>query len=118
VDDCRAGLGAFQNQKVLLVGGFPLVIHSTPIWLLAELGIVGFLAFVVPAVYVLFSEWRRARNDPASTVIVLCFVAFAVMSAPADMLYQRTFWLVLGAALAATPLVSHRRPANESTLHS
>jgi O-Antigen ligase len=113
-----AGLGAFQNQKVLLVGGFPLVIHSTPIWLLAELGIVGFLAFAVPALYVFVSEWRRAWNDQASAVVVLCLVAFAVMSTPADMLYQRTFWLVVGAALAATPLVSHRRTANESTLHS
>jgi len=34
-----------------------------------------------------------------SALIVLCFVAFAV-TCPADMLYQRTFWLLIGAALA------------------
>ena len=110
-----AGLGAFQNQKILTAEGYPLVIHSTPLWLLAELGIVGFLAFAVPALYLLVTEWRRAWHDHASAVIVLCLVAFAVMSMPADMLYQRTFWLVIGTALAATPLVSHRA-ASEYTV--
>lgn len=30
----------------------------------------------------------------------LQLVAFAVMASPADMLYQRTFWLLIGAGLA------------------
>ena len=68
--------------------------------LLAELGLVGFLSFAVPAIYVWLTEWRRARVEPASAVIVLCLVAFAVMGTPADMIYQRTFWLLIGAALA------------------
>ena len=36
----------------------------------------------------------------ASALIVLCFVAFAVMSGPGDIFYQRTFWLLAGAGLA------------------
>jgi hypothetical protein len=36
-------------------------------------------------------------------------VAFAVMSGPADMLYQRTFWLLIGAGLA---LLSSERLVN------
>ncbi len=110
-----AGLGAFRNQMILATSGLPLVIHSTPLWLLAELGIVGFLAFAIPTIYILSAEWRRARihNDQASAVIILSFVAFAVMSGPADMLYQRTFWLVVGAALALTPMIFNRRSAHE-----
>jgi len=95
-----AGLGAFRNEMILGLDGIPLVIHSTPIWLLAELGIVGFAVFAVSGAYIFLKAWRRARKEHASAVIVLCFVAFAVMSAPADMLYQRTFWLLLGAGLA------------------
>jgi len=76
------------------------VIHSTALWLLAELGLLGFAAFAVPGIYVWFTEWRRAPRDPAAAVVALCFVGFAVMSGPADMLYQRTFWLLAGAALA------------------
>lgn len=110
-----AGLGAFRSQMILATNGLPLVIHSTPLWLLAELGIVGFLAFAIPTIYVLSTEWRRARihNDQASAVIILSFVAFAVMSGPADMLYQRTFWLVVGAALALTPMIINRGSVHE-----
>jgi uncharacterized membrane protein YbhN (UPF0104 family) len=104
-----AGLGAFRNQLILAADGLPLVIHSTPLWLLAELGVVGFLAFAIPGLSVFVTEWRRARKDQTAALIVLCLVAFAVMGAPADMLYQRTFWLVIGAALAATPAISHAR---------
>ena len=95
-----AGLGAFRNQLIVSDSGIPLLIHSSALWLLAELGLVGFLSFAVPAIYVWLTEWRRARVEPASAVIVLCLVAFAVMGTPADMIYQRTFWLLIGAALA------------------
>jgi hypothetical protein len=102
-----AGLGAFRNQLIPSSSGVPLVIHSTALWLLAELGLVGFLCFAAPALYVWGIEWRRAPVEPASAVIVLCLVAFAVMSAPADMVYQRTFWLLIGAALAVPRLPRH-----------
>jgi uncharacterized membrane protein YbhN (UPF0104 family) len=95
-----AGLGAFRNQMILANSGIPLVIHSTVLWLLAELGFVGFLIFAVPYVYVVAEEWPRATREPASALLVLCFLAFAVMQGPADMLYQRTFWLLVGAGLA------------------
>ncbi len=95
-----AGLGAFRNEGILSADGIPLIIHSTPVWLLAEMGIVGFTVFTATAVYVFFSEWRHARKDQAAALTVLCFVAFAVMAGPGDIFYQRTFWLLAGAALA------------------
>jgi O-antigen ligase len=95
-----AGLGAFRNQMIPTLEGLPLVIHSTAVWLLAELGIVGFLIFAVPFMHIFFKEWKCAPIDQTSAFIVLCLAGFAVMSGPGDMLYQRTFWLVLGAALA------------------
>src|SRR5665213_3362552 len=104
-----AGLGAFRNEHILAASGIPLVIHSTALWLLAELGVVGFLIFALPAVYVWGVEWIRARRKlaPGSAVIALSFLAFAVMSGPADMVYQRTFWLLIGATLAL-PRHRHR----------
>lgn len=97
-----AGLGAFRHQDILATSGIPLVIHSTALWLLAELGAVGFLIFAISGTYVSATEWLRARreSDPASAVIALCIVGFAIMSGPADMIYQRTFWLLMGTALA------------------
>lgn len=95
-----AGLGAFRNQLILATSGIPLLIHSTGVWLLAELGLMGFVVFTASFVYVFLREWNYAKIEPTSALIVLCFVAFAVTSGPADMLYQRTFWLLIGAALA------------------
>jgi hypothetical protein len=95
-----AGLGAFRNQMIPTPEGLPLVIHSTAVWLLAELGAVGFLIFAVSFIYVFLKEWKWAATDQISALIVLCLTGFAVTSGPADMLYQRTFWLLIGAALA------------------
>jgi uncharacterized membrane protein YbhN (UPF0104 family) len=95
-----AGLGAFRNEMFMSsTTGIPLLIHSTALWLLAELGVFGFLMFAIPAISVFRLEWKRRQEDTAK-IIILSFVAFAVMSGPADMLYQRTFWMVIGAALA------------------
>jgi hypothetical protein len=66
--------------------GLPLVIHSTAVWLLAELGIVGFLIFAVPFMHIFFKEWKCAPIDQTSAFIVLCLAGFAVMSGPGDML--------------------------------
>ncbi len=112
-----AGLGAFRHETILGLDGNPLIIHSTAVWLLAELGIAGFLAFVIPALSVFVTEWRSARNDRTSALVALSFVAFAVMSGPADMLYQRTFWLVVGAALAFTPTIPDEDPAHGVRRH-
>jgi uncharacterized membrane protein YbhN (UPF0104 family) len=96
-----AGLGAFRDQLIMKFGGGqPLLIHSTYVWLLAELGIAGLAAFAVPALAILWTETRRPHPDLAGSLIVLAFAGFAVMSLPADMMYQRTFWLLIGAALA------------------
>ncbi len=101
-----AGLGAFRNQMIIPVTGIPLLIHSTALWLLAELGLVGFLIFAIPAVYVFVVELSRARTEWPAALAFLCCTAFAVMSGPADMLYQRTFWLLIGATLAYPPASS------------
>ena len=35
-----AGLGAYRHEDILASSRIPLVIHSTALWLLAELGLV------------------------------------------------------------------------------
>ena len=110
-----AGLGAFRNEMIPSGDGTPLVIHSTPVWLLAELGVLGFVVFVGSAIYVFIRQWRYAPKEPGSALIILSFVAFAVMSGPADMLYQRTFWLVFGAGLALRQTAKLRGQSRAST---
>jgi hypothetical protein len=95
-----AGLGAFRNLHIIGSSGIPLLIHSTPLWIMAEMGLVGLVVFAWPALYILFAEFRRKKRDSASQLIILCFTALAVMATPTDMFYQRTFWFLIGAGLA------------------
>jgi O-antigen ligase len=101
-----AGLGSFMASEIRM-GRAPLVIHSTPIWLLAELGLVGLCIFVAPAFRKFWSEIRRRTPDTSAFLLVMIIGGFAVMSLVHEMLYQRTLWLLLGAALAS-PVVARR----------
>lgn len=95
-----AGLGAFLEQYARQTGT-PLVIHSTPLWLLAETGIIGLLVFAAPILRALVQELGPARQrDAVACLIVLILVGFGAMASVHELLYQRSLWLLLGAALA------------------
>ncbi|MGH9761791.1 MAG: O-antigen ligase family protein, partial [Blastocatellia bacterium] len=96
-----AGLGAFVASFERSHGEF-LIIHSTPIWLLAETGIVGFAIFVAWYSYVLAREIRASLSghpDSVGILLVLSLIAFGVMSQVHDLMYQRAFWFLLGATV-------------------
>lgn len=95
-----SGLGAYIAGSKDAV---PIIIHSTPIWILGEMGLVGFLAFAIPAARILLNEWRRVDKDIGGQLLILIMVEFAVFSSIHEMLYQRAMWLLLGAALAYVP---------------
>jgi O-antigen ligase len=104
-----AGLGAYAYER-LQADGYVQVIHSTPIWLLAETGLAGFAVFMTAAYRIVKAEWAR-RTEPVGLLILLVLSAMAVMSVVHELLYQRTFWLVLGAALALPVEASDDRQA-------
>ena len=94
-----AGLGVFHAKSSLLMG-HPQVIHSTPVWILAEFGLVG--GAVVG--WIFFMLGRHAiqigKSQPASRVLLLLLFSFVLLSLAHEISYQRIFWLVLGALLA------------------
>jgi hypothetical protein len=93
-----AGLGAYMSGQIATTG-VPLVIHSTPVWLLAETGMVGFAAFGIAA-FRLFVDSVRHRGDRTALLLMLILGAIGTMAMAHEMLYQRAFWLLLGAILA------------------
>lgn len=103
-----AGLGAYVANE-LRTTGEPLVIHATAIWLLAETGLVGLLVFLAPVARIFRSELIQATRDESGKLLILIIVVFATMTIGHEMLYQRTFWLLLGAALAV-PFENRSRP--------
>lgn len=97
-----AGLGAVARQGLGLEGSI-LVVHSTPVWILAEFGLVG--AAVVASLPV-WLVWRRRMRPPgaretAATAVVLLLAFFGVFSLVHDVAYQRIWWLAIGIVTAA-----------------
>ncbi len=113
-----AGLGVFLAEEIAR-GNPPLIIHSTPLWLLAETGIVGFVAFLglgVSIVAALVARLRApaAKVDIDAVTALLVIMAFAVMAQAQELLYQRSLWVLLGllifCARAAAPEAPDERP--------
>jgi hypothetical protein len=93
-----AGLGAYMDAQTRL--GAPLVIHSTPLWLLAETGLAGFAAFA-------WFGWTLVKSsiagkDRESATLLLAVLGFCAIGAVHDMMYQRSIWLLAGALLVAS----------------
>jgi hypothetical protein len=94
------GLGAYIRQHIEQTGT-ALIIHNSMLWVAAELGIVGFAIFAMPAVLVVRAVFaNRQWSDISSKVVIIgCMVVMFVMSLVHDMFYQRLFWLLMGAGL-------------------
>lgn len=99
-----AGLGVFleREQKSDRVPKY--VIHNSALWVLAEMGVVGLVAFLGFAVAAVLALLARARGDPGRAnvmpaVALAVLGVFVVMSIFHDLLYQRLLWLIVGMGL-------------------
>lgn len=94
-----AGLGVFIVKSSAWLG-HPQVIHNTPLWILAEFGLVG-VAVMGWAFFLLANHATRlGKLLPARRILLLLVIAFAIFSLAHEIFFQRIFWFVLGAVLA------------------
>lgn len=92
-----AGLGAFLEAY----NDFkpkPLSIHNTALWILAEMGIIGFALFLALPLIILrhFVRNRDATLSAADFSLLAVLLSAALFSQTHEILYQRIFWFVLG----------------------
>lgn len=100
-----AGLGVFIANSAQWLG-YPQVIHSTPVWILAELGLLG-LGIIGWGFFVLVRfAWptRENRSYPERSALFLLLLMFALFSQFHEVFYQRIFWLIMGLLLARPPI--------------
>jgi uncharacterized membrane protein YbhN (UPF0104 family) len=98
------GLGAYMHHY-LSTTGRPLVIHSVPVWLLAETGLIGLLVVGGTFGSLLIHAYRHVRHPAAAGWVVGLLIATVCMAAGAavhDFFFQRGFWFLLG-LFAALP---------------
>lgn len=97
-----AGLGVFIEKSPLWFEK-PIIIHCTPIWILAEFGLAGAL-ILFTAFFRLWAFTWRARlirfGKEKHLAIFMLLGVFAIFGAVHEIFYQRIFWLILGACLA------------------
>lgn len=94
-----AGLGVFIEKSPSWFG-YPLIIHSTPLWILAELGLAGAAVFGWAFLVVCLFAFKFRTTRPAVRILGMLLLGFACFCLVHEILYQRIFWLVLGATLA------------------
>src|SRR5262249_52409834 len=104
------GLGTFLLRREA-AGTIALVIHSVPIWFMAEMGLVGLAAygvFVTSLVARGVAELRE--NAPQARGLLVAVAVFVVMGLAHDLFFQRTFWFIAGLLIVETAAVA-RSPA-------
>src|SRR5579871_2140059 len=93
------GLGAFLLARES-AGLSALVVHSVPIWFMAEMGLVGLAAYVLFVASLIAAGVAALRREAAPARGLLIAVAvFVVMSLVHDLFFQRVFWFVAGLLL-------------------
>lgn len=106
------GLGAYRHYQIQTRGEFLDVVDCTPLWLLAETGLLGFgifAALFITALWRLFLMIRRGEDPEGIYLgIFLMMVIFAVMSLVHELLYTRFLWFFMGLGIAL-PLSSCQR---------
>ncbi len=95
------GLGAFVHDRVANGQSF-LVIHSVPIWLLSDLGILGF-ALIASAFAVLLYCCLKHRSNIWMSGTLILVSCYAIGGLVHDLFFQRVFWFLLGLFVINAP---------------
>jgi hypothetical protein len=93
------GLGVLVVKSQAWLG-YPQIVHSTPLWILAEFGLVGLMVMGWGFFLLVCFAVRLGKNQPARWGLFLLLFIFAIFSLAHEIFYQRIFWFVMGAVLA------------------
>ena len=89
------GLGVFYGSKKRFIINY---VHSTPLWIITEMGLIGFILFFCAFIYCFNIFWKYSKFNesiiPTSCIFILIF--FLVASIGTDIMNQRYLWFIIG----------------------
>ena len=94
-----SGLGVFIETSTEW-STRPIVIHSTPLWILAEFGLFGGIVFGWVFLKLMTFVFKQPSNLPVRNILLLMLLVFIIFSSVHEIFYQRIFWLMLGMVMA------------------
>jgi len=101
-----AGLGNFKELWIRM-HGHALIIHNSFVWILAEMGLIGFcLIFTTPIKWgwhIIKGVERLNKIKTETTFFLGLSLLFILFSIPQDVFYQRILWFWLGINFALQP---------------
>lgn len=105
------GLGIYYHVSSKKPDASPahLTLHSTPLWILTEMGLIGLAVFGASFIFFCFRIYPGRDSGPGPghdpparirAAILAVLACFAVMSISMEVMYQRHLWVLLGIGLA------------------
>jgi hypothetical protein len=98
-----AGLGTFFEYQKEKYGELVETIDCTPVWLLCETGLIGFLMFLAGFALAGKSFWTTSRDGPDAWIGragITFLLGFCFMALFHQMLFARILWVLMGLFLA------------------
>lgn len=97
-----AGLGVFFAKSKEWFNSV-IVVHSTPLWLLAEFGIMGMVFTIFASVQLIkyLGSPLGRHQCPHKAGLLFLLLVFGIFGLFHDIFYQRMVWFILGALMAS-----------------
>jgi putative inorganic carbon (hco3(-)) transporter len=120
----NTGLNLFYESPIFGIGlgviteKYHIIIHNTPVWILVEFGLIGFVIFLLFIANIL---WRgviafhktKKENKPIIYGLLLAFIAMVGLSLGIEALYQRHWWIVMACINAAFMIEVNKKEGRE-----
>lgn len=108
------GVGAFLHNYSEDNNGTKLVIHNSALWLLSEMGLIGFISFtgILAITMIKLRDKAKMKHEfmAAASLSVLFFSIGS--SVGTEVIYQRQIWFLVGLAVTSYPIDSSKKSLN------
>lgn len=93
------GLGVFIKSSQASLGE-TMVVHNTPLWILSEFGLLGFLVIAAVSFPVIKAIISKTQFNCRNRALLLLALSFGIFCQFHEVSFQRILWFILGGLLA------------------